>query len=84
MMFPRMTLPRLAMAFAVLLAAQGFAVADDANPQHTCEPWPNCQLDSLVIKPGAPNTGLRPQGARPAAPPDDDRGLLRLPKPPDK
>jgi hypothetical protein len=79
-----MMFPRLAMASAMLLAALGFAVADDANPQHTCEPWPNCQLDSLVIKPGAPNTGLRSQAVRPNAPPDEDRGSLRLPKAPDK
>jgi len=77
-----MMFARLAMAFAMILAAQGFAVADDANPEHTCEPWPNCQLDTLVIKPGAPNTGLRPQDVRPAAPPDQDRGSLRLPKSP--
>jgi hypothetical protein len=78
-----MMFPRLAMACALILAAQGFAVADEANPQHTCEPWPNCQLDSLVIKPGAPNTGLRPQAVRPNAPaPDEDRGSLRLPKSP--
>ena len=76
-----MMFPRLAMAFAVILAAQGFAVADNANPPHTCEPWPNCQLDSLVIKPGAPNTGLRPQAVHPnAQEPEVDRGSLRLPK----
>jgi hypothetical protein len=76
-----MMFPRLAMAFAMILAAQGFAVADDTKPQHTCEPWPNCQLDSLVIKPGAPNTGLRPQAIRPdALEPDKDRSSLRLPK----
>jgi hypothetical protein len=72
---------RLAIACALILATRGFAVAADA--QHSCEPWPNCQLDSLVIKPGAPNTGLRPQGVRPNAPdPDEDRGSLRLPKSP--
>ena len=76
-----MMFPRLAMAFAMIFAAQGFAIADDANPAHTCEPWPNCQLDSLVIKPGAPNTGLRPQAVRPdAQQPAEDRGSLRLPK----
>jgi len=80
-----MIFPRLAIAFAMALAAQGFAIANDANPQHTCEPWPNCQLDSLVIKPGAPNTGLRPQAVRPDAPqPGEDRGSLRLPKSPAK
>jgi hypothetical protein len=78
-----MMFPRLAVACAMSLTAQGFAVADEANPPHPCEPWPNCQLDSLVIKPGAPNTGLRPQGVRPSAPaPDEDRGSLRLPQSP--
>jgi hypothetical protein len=63
------------------------AVSHAADPEpalvHACAPWPNCQLDHLVISPGAPGTGLRPQ-ERPGLQmqdmaPDRGRGSLRLP-----
>jgi hypothetical protein len=67
----------------VLIALLTAAKAEEQQPSHPCNPWPNCQLDRLVINPGAPNTGLRPQG-RPGlqmqdAAPNQERGSLRLP-----
>jgi len=76
---------RAAIAFAMVFSLEGFARAEDKEPAHGCEPWPNCQLDHLIITPGAPNTGLRPQGRAPGIEvqdkgPSEYRGSLRLPE----
>ncbi|MDR3465187.1 MAG: hypothetical protein P4M07_04505 [Xanthobacteraceae bacterium] len=73
---------------AVLVAmtlAIVFPPAVQAEDKHSCEPWPNCQLDHLNIKPGAPNVGIRPQAMPPdggtgAASSNVDRDTLRIPK----
>ena len=72
--------------FAALIACPWPALAEDAAAK-PCEPQPTCEFDNLVIKPGAPTTGVAVQDAvrpggidiqQPASP--DLRGSYRLPE----
>jgi hypothetical protein len=47
------------LAFAgLVLAASPIRAEDKPKP---CEPQPTCEFSSLVIKPGAPTPGIKPQ-----------------------
>lgn len=60
------------------------AAADDQKPSK-CEPQPTCEFGNLIIKPGAPTPGLKPQDKGPPGidfqgnTPPDFRGSYRLP-----
>jgi hypothetical protein len=47
-------------ALAMLIATALPAFAEDAKTK-PCEPQPTCEFGDLVIKPGAPTPGLKPQ-----------------------
>lgn len=46
-------------AFAGLALATSPILAEDK--QKECEPQPTCEFSNLVIKPGAPTPGIKPQ-----------------------
>ena len=47
-------------AFAALVSAASPVRAMD-RPKPPCEPQPTCEFSNLVIKPGAPTPGIKPQ-----------------------
>ena len=78
---------RLALAVTLTTAVALPAVADDPKPPK-CEPQPTCEFDNLVIKPGAPTPGLKPQDKAvqgidiQGKEPSEARGTYRLPDSP--
>jgi hypothetical protein len=89
-----MTMKRaLFLALPAVWLLGGYAqikAADDPpkDKKETCEPQPSCRLDYVTIIPGAPGTGLKPQGDVTekgggiivnGISPNDVRGTYRLP-----
>jgi hypothetical protein len=56
-------LVRVWFAFAVLVLATSPMRAEDKPPE--CQPQPTCEFSKLVIKPGAPTPGIKPQDQAP-------------------
>ena len=48
------------LAFTGLVLAASPIRAED-KPKPPCEPQPTCEFSNLVIKPGAPTPGIKPQ-----------------------